>query len=1583
MEPIKSDSSSIHSQKKQILSNLHQTNQEQSNINNNPSLIDPNHQSQSKPSSQSKSPSQNQNQIDNNFITSPKLESTPIQSNITKNNNLNLPSSSIKSSNQPSTSNYHKNQSSQSNHYSDLNLIPQSNQNQRSRSKTSSTKASINKPNLSQPQSQSPSQSNPHHSVILNSKSNNKNQKSISILTDHLDNSIPINSSRKTSNFHHSDQQSNPPISSISTNNSNFQNPDFDAIQDDEVEPIDLGQELIKRRFQERQRLKRQAERHQRKLDEQSIIRSRSTHSTTRPTPSRIKTAPSPSSLLHQPPISPNDLQIPSTSKESLNSNDLIQAFNLDENSFDDHLSNSTNLPKPSPTSLIIDNNKPNSNVQSNSQSPNRAQSTYQSFGSPSQFISTSSQSSVNQPPIPKLKPKSSSSSHLSQHCLPSEIISSDPDVGDINNYQHQDQDQNQSQTPTVRGKSALVKAQLVRSTSATSHSTHKPSSQYSFNPSRHDDRIETQSLKNQVDNQPPKVLQDLKDVTLDPNPGSSEVEDNKDDNLDIQTHQSDDDNLDQDLDQSQAMSSASDHNDDDMEYTLKDRQDAINIEHPFGLPIWKPALYKKSRSVARNAEAALHNSPTSTSISTLTFGNLLWSIFFGIWLASVFAIVSTVLFVIPWGGSKYGRVLWELAGYLVWPFGKYVEEWSEDDEEDGSSSEQVHHDRQNSQLSDQLNHHHHPTGHPSRWMAVSEIDDDFNESLDGMTIRPVPNESDEHSPLGQPARTNSRSSNYGAISSQPLPINQSKDRQSSSSTIKHELGTFFAFLKLKGLGISKRSIRVRALGRLSFWATYYLIIAPLMLLACLLCWFSVFPIPMAKLLWVLVRHLGTEPLALHFRSPPTYIDLNKVKSHLSQDENSESGPSNTIPETALQRPTGFGGRLEPRLKPGQPAPKHSKKSLSASQAKGRLVSGKAKVLLCTYEALGLQYYKYTIDGVNIIFINLIPFVIFVIIDAFFLVPLKLTGFFGLLSSQGLIFVMALLSVVPLSYFIGMAVASISAQSSIGMGAVINATFGSIIEILLYGIALTEGKGELVEGSIIGSLLAGVLLMPGLSMIGGSLRRKEQRFNARSAGVTSTMLIMAIIGTLTPTLFYQIYGTFELSCSGCPDGVIGKDGKVLQADLSWKCKSCKYEHLSPINDGFYQSSVKSLSYYCAALLVLSYLIGLWFSLRTHASQIWQTPAGVPHGVDHGGHHVGSTAMNGLAHLGSATGLPHPNAGEHDVNGLTNQQRLSTYVRKLPEIVKQQLLSHLHRPPSSVSHRLGRQVSISTLINRLNDGSASQAINQSPGSHQVNRDQANVGIGLPRTLTTEEVNHTLHVLQMASAAEFAHPHDRLPGQSKPSANLDNLRHRDPSRSVSSHRHQVINMPPSNPHNHTSHISGPPIVDEEPGGGHDAPNWSRTKSTTVLLSCTFLYAIIAEILISVVDVVLNGSGIPEKFLGVTLFALVPNTTEFMNAISFAINGNIALSMEIGSAYALQVCLIQIPAMIAISSIYNKGKVLSASHAFTLVFPRWDIISIIFSVFLLTYTYIEARSNYHRGTILVLSYLVLIGGFYWAPN
>ncbi|KAL1835075.1 hypothetical protein VTK73DRAFT_6314 [Phialemonium thermophilum] len=153
----------------------------------------------------------------------------------------------------------------------------------------------------------------------------------------------------------------------------------------------------------------------------------------------------------------------------------------------------------------------------------------------------------------------------------------------------------------------------------------------------------------------------------------------------------------------------------------------------------------------------------------------------------------------------------------------------------------------------------------------------------------------------------------------------------------------------------------------------------------------------------------------------------------------------------------------------------------------------------------------------------------------------------------------------------------------------------------------------------------------------------------------------------------------------------------------------------------------------------------------------------------------------------------------------------------------------------------------------------------------------------------------------------------------------------------------------------------------------------------MSATVLYAIIAEILVDTVDVVLEGFAIDEKFLGITLFALVPNTTEFLNAISFAMNGNIALSMEIGSAYALQVCLLQIPALVLFSALYPVPPSAPAGdlsrYTFSLLFPQWDMVTVILCVFLLSHMYGEGKSNYFKGSILLLSYLVVVVGYYFS--
>ena len=316
-------------------------------------------------------------------------------------------------------------------------------------------------------------------------------------------------------------------------------------------------------------------------------------------------------------------------------------------------------------------------------------------------------------------------------------------------------------------------------------------------------------------------------------------------------------------------------------------------------------------------------------------------------------------------------------------------------------------------------------------------------------------------------------------------------------------------------------------------------------------------------------------------------------------------------------------------------------------------------------------------------------------------------------------FCACLFSIIPLAYFIGQVVASISAQLSMGVGAVINAFFSTVVEIFLYCVALGQGKGKLVEGLMIGLILGGVCLLPGLLMCGGALKRKTQRYNPRSAGVSLTMLLFAMVIMFAPLLFYQIYGTYEIRCVDCDSSV--RD-----------CQKCRFIQPELALDKLYYSILRPFSFIVAIALFVAYVCGLYFTLRTHALLIWATSH--------------DTAPKPTPLLPPATPLG------------PGRERL------LPP-------SALFRAPSD--------------------------------------------------------DHMVGLLAQALAAAVANQ-------------------------------AAIN--------HSS-------IEEEAAGGHDAPNWLKTKSTVIFVGATMLYAVIAEILVNCVDAVLVDYPINPKFLGLTVFALCP--------------------------------------------------------------------------------------------------------------
>ena len=433
-----------------------------------------------------------------------------------------------------------------------------------------------------------------------------------------------------------------------------------------------------------------------------------------------------------------------------------------------------------------------------------------------------------------------------------------------------------------------------------------------------------------------------------------------------------------------------------------------------------------------------------------------------------------------------------------------------------------------------------------------------------------------------------------------------------------------------------------------------------------------------------------------------------------------------------------------------------------------------------------------------------------------------------------------------------------------------------------------------------------------------------------------------------------------MNCHQCTDD----NGDPTDRD----CRRCFFAQVPAVHDPFYLYAVRPYCWFAAVLLFLSYIIGLFFTLRTHAATIWNseldekrpekieplTPRPFPNNTQ---------SRNPVVDYGTQS-APLQSVNQFPSSLPKSDIRDSLlYKRVLGQSLKQAGFSGPavegsdHKSPSWPQGMDGHIA-------------FAPATKSDAGSTTPKR-QSNYKVPGFSSDDSNALIRQMAELAATAAAVAARDATQTPRKtSMPmKAGGDKAQERPPG---ASHKPSIF---PATPGDNLAAAA------DHPGGGHDAPNWGRLKSCTVLLSATLAYAIIAEILVNTVDAVLENVDVDQKFLGITLFALVPNTTEFLNAISFAMNGNIALSMEIGSAYALQVLLLQIPAVVLFSAVH--GRYLDPEeiidHTFSLIFPQWDMVTVILCTFLLSYMYGEGKSNYFKGSILILSYLVVVVGFY----
>ncbi|HEX6152503.1 MAG TPA: calcium/proton exchanger [Solirubrobacterales bacterium] len=172
-------------------------------------------------------------------------------------------------------------------------------------------------------------------------------------------------------------------------------------------------------------------------------------------------------------------------------------------------------------------------------------------------------------------------------------------------------------------------------------------------------------------------------------------------------------------------------------------------------------------------------------------------------------------------------------------------------------------------------------------------------------------------------------------------------------------------------------------------------------------------------------------------------------------------------------------------------------------------------------------------------------------------------------ASATIIFAVSALAIIPTAALMGRATEELAAKSGPGIGGFLNVTFGNAPELIIALFALNAGLQEVVKASIVGSILGNMLLVLGAAMLVGGLKRDKQTFNRTSAGVQTTMLLLAGGALLMPAIFELVEG----------QGLPGVNAESID----------------------YDSTVEHLSLATAIVLMGTYALGLLFSMKTHRS----------------------------------------------------------------------------------------------------------------------------------------------------------------------------------------------------------------------------------------------------------------------------------------------------------------------------------------------------------------------------------------------
>jgi Ca2+:H+ antiporter len=184
------------------------------------------------------------------------------------------------------------------------------------------------------------------------------------------------------------------------------------------------------------------------------------------------------------------------------------------------------------------------------------------------------------------------------------------------------------------------------------------------------------------------------------------------------------------------------------------------------------------------------------------------------------------------------------------------------------------------------------------------------------------------------------------------------------------------------------------------------------------------------------------------------------------------------------------------------------------------------------------------------------------------LAPLPLVAEHVVPQSHTLLFLLAVVAIIPLAALLSIATEAVATRTGDAVGGLLNATLGNLTELIICLTALRAGEYVLVKASLVGAIVTNTLFMMGACFLIGGLRHRMQEFNLPNARLQLGMLFIAGFGLMVPSA-------------------------ITAADQV--------------------EVTQTLSLGVAILLIVTYGLGLVFSLGTHREFF----SSASHGEEHG------------------------------------------------------------------------------------------------------------------------------------------------------------------------------------------------------------------------------------------------------------------------------------------------------------------------------------------------------------------------------